>query len=426
MDAEYADLAAPTRGLPAGLVLVEAAAAAFARWLESRGLIEWQIFQSNVDLTDLIAHAPDPGPAEWFTLEALTGDGGAAVHRLIESRETFTLYPSGACVLEPHAIAVARWYYVDTYEGAYRTLALVAAPDGATVERVNAVVRAKMHDARHATWQILRGSYVEKESAPRPPVAADALIVPPALAERVDRDIVGFFRPEVAAMYRAMNVPHRRGVLMYGPPGNGKTSLIRAIGGALPNVAALILRANAAFDSDDLEFAIDLWTKQAPAMLVIEDLNWLMAQVNVSTFLNLLDGIDTPATAGGLLLVASTNHPEKLDAALSNRPGRFDVVMELPPPDEETRARYFARHLPAFDGATLARFAEASEGLSFAHLGEVARLAGLLALHAGRAERSADDVDRAIDSTQASRREADDGFRGPPPAFGLHKLVKKA
>lgn len=419
------ELAAPPRGLPAGLVLVEAAAASFAAWLEARGCADYQIFQSNVDLDDLAKHAPEPGPAEWSPLEPLTGRGGV-VHRLFEIRDAFTLYPSGACLLEPHPVAIARWFYVNPGDGAYRSLGLVAAPDEAAVARVNDLARARMHDATQATWQILRGSYVDKETAPRDAAAGDGILLTPELDARVDRDLVGFFRPDVAAMYRAMGVPHRRGALLYGPPGNGKTSLIRALGGRLPNVAALILRANAGFDSDDLEYAIDLWTKQAPAMLVIEDLNWLIEQINVSTFLNLLDGIDTPAAAGGLLLVASTNHPDKLDTALSNRPGRFDVVIELPPPDATQRRRYLERHAPTLDAAALARFVDAAEGLSFAHLGEVIRLAGLLALHAGRTARVDEDFAAAIATVQSARRDADDGFRGPPPQFGLHKLVKPA
>jgi SpoVK/Ycf46/Vps4 family AAA+-type ATPase len=63
------------------------------------------------------------------------------------------------------------------------------------------------------------------------------------------------------------------------------------------------------------------WTRQAPAILIIEDLNWLLEQVNVSTFLNLLDGIDSRA-GNGLLIIATTNHPNELDPAINNRPGR--------------------------------------------------------------------------------------------------------
>ena len=73
-----------------------------------------------------------------------------------------------------------------------------------------------------------------------------------------------------------------------------------------------------------------------PAVLVIEDLDWLLEHTNVSTFLNLIDGVESDGgrAAGGLLLIATTNHPDKLDPAVNNRPGRFDVVVEIPPPDE--------------------------------------------------------------------------------------------
>jgi len=97
---------------------------------------------------------------------------------------------------------------------------------------------------------------------------------------RVDSEIIGFFKPEVAAMYRQLGVPYRRGVLMYGEPGNGKTSLIRRIGAALPNVAALLLRAGTNFDTDDLTSAFNEWKALAPAMLVIEDLTAVIQTVN--------------------------------------------------------------------------------------------------------------------------------------------------
>jgi SpoVK/Ycf46/Vps4 family AAA+-type ATPase len=87
------------------------------------------------------------------------------------------------------------------------------------------------------------------------------------------------------------------------------------------------------------------WRDEAPALLVIEDLDWLLAKVSVSSFLNLIDGVDCEAT-GALLLIATSNHPDKLDPAVNHRPGRFDVVIEVPPPDEGQRFEFLRRGLP--------------------------------------------------------------------------------
>jgi Cdc6-like AAA superfamily ATPase len=70
-----------------------------------------------------------------------------------------------------------------------------------------------------------------------------------ALRRRIQSEVIDFFTDPVADLYSDLKIPHRRGILLYGPPGNGKTSIIRAIAEKLPSVSAL---------------------------LVIEDLDWLI------------------------------------------------------------------------------------------------------------------------------------------------------
>jgi ATP-dependent 26S proteasome regulatory subunit len=122
-----------------------------------------------------------------------------------------------------------------------------------------------------------------------------------------------------------------------------------------------------------------------------------------------------------LLLIATTNHPEKLDPAINNRPGRFDVVIDVPPPARP-------RPSPAGAGggtpaAARRRAAGRMAGLSFAHLQELLRLSGLLAIHAGRAARTSDDVARAAELVAGSHDTAVRGFPSPPEVpFGLGAL----
>jgi transitional endoplasmic reticulum ATPase len=61
--------------------------------------------------------------------------------------------------------------------------------------------------------------------------------------------------------------------------------------------------------------------REAPCLLVLEDLDSLITDRNRSFFLNELDGLEGN---DGLFLIGSTNHPERLDGSLSNRPSRFD------------------------------------------------------------------------------------------------------
>jgi SpoVK/Ycf46/Vps4 family AAA+-type ATPase len=181
----------------------------------------------------------------------------------------------------------------------------------------------------------------------------------------------------------------------------------------------LLLRPGSGFETDDLEGVIRRWSEQAPAVLVVEDLDWLLKQVNVSTFLNLLDGVES-AVSGGLLLIATTNHPDALDPAVNNRPGRFDVVMEVASPDEALRLRFLTQRLPDASAESLREAARATSGLAFAHLHEVLRLSGFLALAAGRSARTDDDVVAAARQVRQAHDDARRGFPTPlEMPFGL-------
>jgi hypothetical protein len=191
------------------------------------------------------------------------------------------------------------------------------------------------------------------------------------------------------------------------------------------------LHAGVALDRDRLDsLAKELdacnvlrqWRQQAPAILVIEDLDWLVRQINVSTLLNLLDGVDSDAGAGGLLLIATTNNPQELDPAINNRPGRFDVVNEIDRPDEDMRRELLRRKLPETDSATLDAVAEATDGLSFAQVMEVLRLSGFAAIAAGRSQRTEDDLLEAAKTVSATNEDARRGFPIKPDApFGLSR-----
>ena len=67
---------------------------------------------------------------------------------------------------------------------------------------------------------------------------------------------------------------------------------------------------------------------------VLEFRDSLFPKIPLATFLNLIDGIER--RDGGLLLIATTNHPDTLDSAITNRPGRFDVVIEIPRPTRQS------------------------------------------------------------------------------------------
>lgn len=139
------------------------------------------------------------------------------------------------------------------------------------------------------------------------------------------------------------------GILLYGPPGCGKTFIAKATAG----------QVNAKFISVSLNDILDMWIgnseknlheifelvrNNTPCVLFIDEIDALgasrsdMKQLSgrhlINQFLQELDGIDS--TNEGVLIIGATNTPWNLDPAF-RRPGRFDRIVFVPPPDVTTR-----------------------------------------------------------------------------------------
>jgi hypothetical protein len=421
-----------TAPLPDGLAFTERAAAALRAYLGRAGLGDYRVFynyQADIDMVDVGEHLDALGEAgaAWEPLPGMVRAGAGVADLRIEGDNSATGNDPGCIRLRRHEVVLARWFWVHP-EDYLCAVWLCAAPAPGHYARLRDDVLRLRHARAAAEWRIVASGDTAGERVPRATATtpdAEDLVLPGRLRERVEAEVVRFFDDAAAALYASMRVPYRRGVLLHGPPGNGKTSLIRLIGNRLPRVPGLILRPGAGFDSDDLAGVIRRWTNEAPCILVIEDLDWLLKAVDVSRFLNLVDGVDA-ATTGGLLLIATTNHPEALDPAINNRPGRFDVVIEVPSPDEPLRLAYLRRQLPEAGEDTLRQVAADTDGLAFAHLQEVVRLSGLLALNAGRTARTDADVLAASQSVRGSHDDAVRGFPGRPDLpFGLMHVYRE-
>lgn len=109
-------------------------------------------------------------------------------------------------------------------------------------------------------------------------------------------------------------------------------------------------------------------------MLVLEDLDALITRRNRSHFLNELDGF---AQNDGILTLATSNYPEKLDPAIVDRPSRFDRKFLFDRPERSERWRYLTRWNASLEAPmatsneTLATVADDTEDFSFAYLKEL-------------------------------------------------------
>lgn len=179
--------------------------------------------------------------------------------------------------------------------------------------------------------------------------------------DRFDRllaDVRWFY--EAKDWYVARGVPWRRGYLLHGPPGTGKSSVIRSIASELGLGLALLDIGRASLTDDQLAEAM----ADAPErkVLVFEDIDAVFRgrtsdEAKGVSFSGLLNAIDGVAAQEGRALFMTTNHVERLDPALT-RAGRADVHAALEPVGSDAARSLFLRFFPE-EAALADRFATA-------------------------------------------------------------------
>ncbi|MFH8939041.1 ATP-dependent zinc metalloprotease FtsH [Streptomyces griseosporeus] len=235
-------------------------------------------------------------------------------------------------------------------------------------------------------------------------------------------DVVDFLENPDA--YRRMGAKMPRGVLLAGPPGTGKTLLARAVAG---EAGVPFFSASA---SEFIEMIVGVGAsrvrelfaearKTAPSIIFIDEIDTIGrargggASVGghderEQTLNQILTEMDGFSGSEGVIVIAATNRADILDPALT-RPGRFDRVVQVSPPDRggrEAILKIHTRQIPLAGDVDLAQLAKTTPGMTGAELANLANEAALLAVKRGQDEVTQADLSDALEKVQLGAERA--------------------
>ncbi|OAR22358.1 cell division protein FtsH [Streptomyces sp. ERV7] len=229
-------------------------------------------------------------------------------------------------------------------------------------------------------------------------------------------DVVDFLKNPAA--YRKMGARMPGGVLLAGPPGTGKTLLARAVAG---EAGVPFFSASA---SEFIEMIVGVGAsrvrelfaearKVAPAIIFIDEIDTIGRargggagmgghDEREQTLNQILTEMDGFSGSEGVVVIAATNRADVLDPALT-RPGRFDRIVQVSPPDRggrESILKIHTREIPMAHDVDLAQMARTTPGMTGAELANLANEAALLAVKRRQSEVTQSDLSDALEKVQ--------------------------
>jgi ATPase family associated with various cellular activities (AAA) len=219
---------------------------------------------------------------------------------------------------------------------------------------------------------------------PRPAVTAQQVVLPDGVLENIERHIVeiGDYSRDLLSAGQHL----KRGLLLHGPPGTGKTHTVRYLTGRLADTTVILLTgASIRF----IDQAAALARRLQPSMVVLEDVDLVAVDRDYTPggnplLFSLLDAMDGVGADADVTFVLTTNRADILETALADRPGRIDLAVEIPRPDSRCRERLLQVYAADLSlDADLDPVVAGTEGVTASFIKEMIRRTVLVSLRAG-------------------------------------------
>lgn len=212
---------------------------------------------------------------------------------------------------------------------------------------------------------VVRGTDWVQFGHPRQRRPLGSVVLDAGVSDTIVSDVKEFISSET--WYRDRGIPYRRGYLLHGPPGCGKTSFIFALAGELEYSICVLNLSE--ITMDDMRLNHRLADAPVNSIILLEDVDAAFISredsvasdsaykgVNRLTFSGLLNAIDGVTSTEGRIVFMTTNYIERLDPALI-RPGRVDTIQYIGHCTEPQLAEMFARFYPGQHADAAAAFA---------------------------------------------------------------------
>lgn len=214
--------------------------------------------------------------------------------------------------------------------------------------------------------------------------ALNDVILPGEVKKYISDNILDYIRYSELISKNGFEL--RRGVLFHGVPGTGKTMMCEALASELKDFFCIFLAGESL---SEVSSAFSLAKFYAPSMIVIEDVDLIGKERDLNNFTPLLgelfNSLDNLASNDKVCVIFTTNRLKAIETALSDRPGRIDVIVEFPLPVPELRLKLMKLYSRFSDTelGVFSKMVEETEGCTPAFIKELVKRAVLMAIREG-------------------------------------------